>query len=75
MPEEAAINTAVTLIGTIGFPITMCLILIWMLIYFNKQHKEEMTNYTTALRDVKDAINTNTQTMLLLKEKIEREKS
>lgn len=73
MADEATVDTVVTLVGTLGFPITMCLILIWMLIYFSKQHKEEMQYMTAALRDVKDAINTNTQTMLVLKEKIERD--
>lgn len=44
-------NEIVTAVSTVGFPIVMCL----MLLYYNREsqklHKEEMTNLTQVLQD------------------------
>lgn len=52
------ITEIIQAISTVGFPIAMCLILLW---YINKQaeaHKEETTKFTEAL---------NTNTLVLQK--------
>lgn len=49
MEMQAVMNA----IGTVGFPIVMCLILVYMMNNLNKQHKEEMDK-------LNDALNNNT---------------
>lgn len=53
-------------IGTVGFPIVMCLILMWYIYQTNKQHKEETEKLTTAL-------NNNTTAIIELKNKFSKE--
>lgn len=50
-------------IGTIGFPIVMCLILIYVLYKMNENHKEEMTSLRNSIDTLKEQI--NTQNVLL----------
>ena len=45
-----------TLVGSYGFPIIMCLLMFWYMIEQRKDHKEETANLTTAL-------NNNTQVL------------
>ena len=53
------VNTVVTLIGSLGFPIVMCLILTYMIAKMEIAHKEEIAKLT-------DSINNNTQTIKTL---------
>ena len=45
-----------TLVGSYGFPIIMCLLMFWYMIGQRKDHKKETANLTTAL-------NNNTQVL------------
>lgn len=56
-----------TLIGTVGFPITMCLCLMWFVKYTLDNHREESKEFTTAL-------NNNTLVLQKLCDKLEDEK-
>lgn len=50
-------NAVMTAIGTLGFPIVMCLIMFW---YMNKQtqaHKDEIDKMTEALNNNTIAVN------------------
>lgn len=56
-------NAIIQAIGTVGFPIVMCLILVYMMYKLNEQHKEEMNklneslqNNTLALQHLTDLI-------------------
>ena len=56
-------NAVIQAIGTVGFPIVMCLILVYMMYKLNEQHKEEMNklneslqNNTLALQHLTDLI-------------------
>lgn len=42
-------NTSIQAITTVGFPIVMCLILIWYIKEISNAHKEETKEFTTAL--------------------------
>ena len=53
------INTVVTLIGSLGFPIVMCLILVYMIAKMETSHKEEISKLT-------ESLNNNTQTIQTL---------
>lgn len=52
------------LIGSLGFPIAMCIAMMWMLNKQTEQHKEEMNKIT-------DALNNNTVALTQLSAKIE----
>lgn len=56
--------TVTSLIGTVGFPIVMCLLLWHRMEKQDEQHKEEMNNITAAL-------NNNTQALTELSTKLE----
>lgn len=47
MDAQAVINA----IGTVGFPIVMCLILVYIVYKMNEQHKEEMNKMNEALNN------------------------
>lgn len=54
----------ISAISTVGFPIVMCLILLYMMYVNNEQHKEEMdkmteaiTNNTLAVQHLTDSLN------------------
>ena len=53
------VNTVVTLIGSLGFPIVMCLILVYMIAKMETAHKEEISKLT-------ESLNNNTQTIQTL---------
>lgn len=44
-------NDLVTAISTVGFPIVMTLILLYMMNENNKQHKQEMNNISESLNN------------------------
>lgn len=46
-------NAVIQAISTVGFPIVMCLLLVYVVYKMNDQHKEEMTK-------MNDALNNNT---------------
>lgn len=46
-------NAVIQAISTVGFPIVMCLLLVYVVYKMNEQHKEEMTK-------MNDALNNNT---------------
>ena len=51
------------LIGSLGFPIAMCIAMLWMLNKSNEQHKTEMDKIT-------EALNNNTIALMKLSTKI-----
>lgn len=53
-------NTIISLIGSVGFPIVMCLILVDLMKKTEDSHKEEIDS-------LKDAFNANTQILTELK--------
>lgn len=60
-------NAVMQGISTVGFPIAMCLILVYMMYKLNEQHQEEMTklneslqNNTLALQHLTDIISKGT---------------
>lgn len=40
-----------TLITTVGFPIAMCIALLWYIVQQNKEHKLETSEFVTALNN------------------------
>lgn len=66
--------TAITnLISSIGFPIVMCIIMMWYIKYTNDKDLEERKNYYTELNDVKQAIDNNTRVITQLITKLDKE--
>lgn len=51
------IATVTELIGSIGFPIAMCLLLYYRMEKQDEQHKEEMDKITSALNNNTRALN------------------
>lgn len=51
------IATVTELIGSIGFPIAMCLLLYYRMEKQDEQHKEEMDKITSALNNNTQALN------------------
>ena len=45
------ISTLTQLIGSLGFPIVMCLLLFWKMNKQEERHKEEMDNLNTSLQN------------------------
>lgn len=39
------------MIGSLGFPIAMCVALLWIVVKLNEQHKTEMDKMTEALNN------------------------
>lgn len=52
-------NAVISLIGSVGFPIVMCLILVKYMEEMNAAHKEEVSG-------LKDSLNANTQILTKL---------
>lgn len=52
------------LVGSLGFPIALCIALLWILVKFSEQHREEMNKIT-------EALNNNTVAITQLTAKIE----
>lgn len=67
------LSTITNLISTIGFPIVMCIIMMWYIKYTNDKDLEERKNYYTELNDVKQAIDNNTQVITQLITRLEKE--
>lgn len=44
-------NAIVQLITTVGFPIAMCCALLWYIVKQNTEHKEETSEFVTALNN------------------------
>lgn len=61
------------LISSIGFPIVMCIILIWYIKDTSDKSLEERKNYYAELQGVKDAINNNSVVMQKLLSKFDEE--
>lgn len=59
-------QTIITAISTVGFPIVMCLILLYMMYVNNEQHKEEMDK-------INEALNNNTLAVQHLTDMLARE--
>lgn len=60
------ITVILQVITTVGFPITMCLILMWYIMKSNEYHKEETKDFT-------DALNRNTLVLQKLCDKLDIE--
>ena len=67
------LSTITNLISSIGFPIVMCIIMMWYIKYTNDKDLEERKNYYTELNDVKQAIDNNTQVITQLITKLDEE--
>lgn len=61
------------LISSIGFPIVMCIILIWYIKDTSDKSLEERKNYYAELQGVKDAINNNSVVMQKLLSRFDEE--
>ena len=59
------VNTVLSAVGSLGFPIVACIALFWLMTKLNDKHKEEMDKMA-------EAINNNTKVMNSLLEKIEK---
>lgn len=59
-------QTIITAISTVGFPIVMCLILLYMMNTQSEQHKEEMDK-------INEALNNNTLAVQHLTDMLARE--
>ena len=70
MPDETAVNTATQLVNNVGFPVAMCILLLGIIVYLIKSHKEENEKTNAAISKITEAVNANTQVMTVLKEKI-----
>ena len=57
------INTILTIISTVGFPIAMCIALFYMIWKLNEQHKEEMAKLI-------ESLNNNTVALTKLNERL-----
>ena len=44
-------GTIISAMSTVGFPIIMCLVLMWYTKDLNEKHKEETEKFTTALNN------------------------
>lgn len=60
------VNSFATLIGTVGFPIAMCIMIFYFLMQEQKMHKEEMNT----LRDI---IEKNTESIIELTDYLKQE--
>ena len=49
-------NEIIQAIGSLGFPIAMCVALFWYMIQQNQAHKEEMNALNAAVNDLQIAI-------------------
>lgn len=49
-------QTIINAIGTIGFPIVMCLILVFVIYKSNENHKEEMKSLQESINTLKEQI-------------------
>lgn len=58
------VSVLTQLVGSLGFPIAMCIALFWLLYKTNENHKNEMEKLT-------EAINNNTVALTQLSAKIE----
>lgn len=50
-------NSILQAITTVGFPIVMCLILMWYIKYISEEHKSETDKFTEALNANTSALN------------------
>lgn len=63
------------LIQNVGFPIVVCGCMAYYIILKDKQHKEEIQQYTDKLDKVTDALNANTTVIAELRALIETKES
>lgn len=61
------VGSLIDSIATVGFPIVMCLVMMWYIKELNRQHKEETEKFT-------DALNTNTVVLQKLCDKLDVER-
>lgn len=55
------LNVIVDMVKSVGFPIAMCMVFVYMWREEVKQHREESGEFAQAMRDTADAIAHNTQ--------------
>ena len=65
--DEMDVTVLTQLVGSLGFPIAMCIAMLWMLNKANENHKVEMEKIT-------EALNNNTVALTQLSAKIEGNK-
>lgn len=65
--DEMDVTVLTQLVGSLGFPIAMCIAMLWMLNRTNENHKMEMEKIT-------EALNNNTVALTQLSAKIEGNK-
>lgn len=70
------VNVITSLIGSIGFPIVMCLILIYYIKYLTEKNTEALgeviASHKSESQDFKTAIDNNTKAIELLSAKIDQ---
>lgn len=59
-------NTIIQIVGSLGFPIVMCGALFWRQVKSDEQHKVEMDKLS-------EALNNNTQAIIKLSDKLDKE--
>lgn len=64
--EKMDVNAITTIISTVGFPIAMCVYMIYTLQKMNENHKAEIDNLRTAIEN-------NTVAVVKLVEKLDKE--
>lgn len=60
------VNLLIQLVGSLGFPIVACGALFWRMLKSDEQHKEEMSKMS-------EALNNNTNALVKLTERLDRE--
>lgn len=60
------VNLLIQLVGSLGFPIVACGALFWRMVKSDEQHKEEMSK-------ISEALNNNTNALVKLTERLDRE--
>ena len=65
--QAGTMETIGTLVGNLGFPIAICIVMVWVIYSMNKSNKEELANMRTAHKEESDqmrnAIENNTVVM------------
>lgn len=69
------INEVTTLIGTLGFPIVMCLGMAWYVKYITDKNREQIAKlneqHQTELKEITTSVNNNTMAISKLTDKLD----
>ena len=74
---QVDIGTISTLVGSVGFPVALCIGLLWYLMKLQQTHKDELVELQNAHKEESDkwieAINNNTRVMEKVLAKFDKE--